>query len=48
MTHAMMIGAIVMFAGALFALVFLPAVAKRMEDDDVPSPVGKPVTVSGD
>ncbi len=48
MTHAMMVGAIVMFGGALFALVFLPAVAKRMEDDEVPLPVGKPVVVSGD
>ncbi len=48
MSHAMMVGAIVMFAGALFALVFLPAVATRMEDDDVPAAVGKPVTVSGD
>lgn len=47
MTHAMMVGAIIMFAGALFALVFLPSIATRMEEDvhvDVPSPV----VVAGD
>jgi len=48
MSHAMMVGAVVMFAGALFALVFLPSVAKRMEEDEVPASIGKPVTVSGD
>ncbi len=50
MTHAMMVGAIVMFAGALFALVFLPAVATRLADDnDVqPATVSSPVPVSGD
>ncbi len=48
MTHAMMIGAIVMFGGALFALVFLPAIATRLADDEVPAAIGSPVTVSGD
>ena len=49
MSHAMMVGAIVMFAGALFALVFLPAVAVRMADaDDVTASAGAPVPVSGD
>ena len=48
MTHAMMIGAVVMFGGALFALVFLPAIAVRLADDDVPAAIGTPVTVSGD
>jgi EmrB/QacA subfamily drug resistance transporter len=48
MTHALFVGSIVMFAGALFALVFLPAVATRLADDDVPSNVGAPVPASGD
>jgi len=49
MTHAMTIGAIVMFGGALFALIFLPAVATRLaDDDDVTAPAGAPVPVSGD
>jgi EmrB/QacA subfamily drug resistance transporter len=48
MTHAMFIGAIVMFAGALFALIVLPAVATRLADDEVPSSVGHPVPASGD
>ena len=49
MTHAMLIGAIVMFAGALFALVVLPAVATRLADDEeIPASVGAPVSVSGD
>jgi EmrB/QacA subfamily drug resistance transporter len=49
MTHAMLVGAIVMFAGALFALVFLPSVAKRMtEEEALPSSVRKPAVVSGD
>lgn len=47
MTHAMMVGAIVMFAGALFALVFLPAVATRMEDD-VPTDAASRIAATGD
>ena len=48
MTHAMLVGAIVMFAGALFALVVLPAVATRLADEEVPASIGVPVPVSGD
>ena len=48
MTHALFVGSIVMFAGAVFALVFLPTVATRMADEEVPSKVGRPVPASGD
>jgi hypothetical protein len=37
MNEGMFIGALIMFGASLFALVFLPAYAKRMDDEEIPA-----------
>jgi EmrB/QacA subfamily drug resistance transporter len=49
MNNAMFVGAIIMVASAVYALIFLPAQVRRMEDDSVPAALdGVQVAASGD